>query len=102
MRGLETISTTRRNGRGPDSSLKRLWVFVWIRVYTVAALWIVTHFGWTFEGSVIDDRWVAQAIGERRYWELLRKILDSPQFQIQWYAQGNFSETLLELQLHGM
>ena len=43
MRGLETISTTRRNGRGPDSSLKRLWVFVWIHVYTVAALWTVTH-----------------------------------------------------------
>ena len=43
MCGLETISTTRQNGRGPDSSLKRLWVFVWIHVYTVAALWTVTH-----------------------------------------------------------
>jgi len=27
MRGLETISTPRRNGRGPESSLKRLWIF---------------------------------------------------------------------------
>ena len=44
MRGLETISTTRRNGRGPDSSPKRLWVFVWIHVYTVAALWAVTQY----------------------------------------------------------
>ena len=44
MRGFETISTTRWNGRGPDSSLERLWVFVWIHVYTVAALWTVTHF----------------------------------------------------------
>ena len=35
MRGLETISTTRRNGRGPDSSLKRLSIFVWTRVYTL-------------------------------------------------------------------
>ena len=26
--GLETISVARRNGRGPDSSLKRLRVFV--------------------------------------------------------------------------
>ena len=43
MRGLETVSTTRRNGRGPDSSLKRQWVFVWIHVHTVAALWTVTH-----------------------------------------------------------
>ena len=43
MGGLKTISMTRRNGRGPDSSLKRLWVSVWIHVYTVVALWIVTH-----------------------------------------------------------
>ena len=43
MRGLETVSTTRRNGRGPDSSLKRQWVFVWIHVHTVAALWTVTQ-----------------------------------------------------------
>ena len=28
MRGLETIFRTRRNGRGPDSSLKRLSIFV--------------------------------------------------------------------------
>jgi len=28
MRGLEIISTPRRNGRGPDSSLKRLSIFV--------------------------------------------------------------------------
>ena len=27
MRGLETISTPRRNSRDPDSSLKRLWIF---------------------------------------------------------------------------
>ena len=35
MRGLETISMTRRNGRGPDSSLKRLSIFVytWIKPY---------------------------------------------------------------------
>ena len=33
MKGLETIFASRRNGRGPDSSLKRLWIFVWIRVY---------------------------------------------------------------------
>ena len=45
MRGLETISTTRRNGRGPDGSLKRLWVFVWIHAYTVVALWTVTQCG---------------------------------------------------------
>ena len=54
MGGLKTISMTRRNGRGPDSSLKRLWVFIWIHVYTVAALWIVTHYlgdcGWV-EGN---------------------------------------------------
>ena len=43
MRGLETISTTRRNGQGPDSSLKRRWVFVWIHVCTVAASWTVTQ-----------------------------------------------------------
>ena len=43
MRSLETISTTRRNGRGPDSSLKRQWVFVWTHVYMVAALWTVTQ-----------------------------------------------------------
>ena len=28
MRGLETIAMTRRDGRGPDSSLKRLRVFI--------------------------------------------------------------------------
>ena len=28
MRGLKTISMPRRNGRGPDSYLKRLWIFV--------------------------------------------------------------------------
>jgi len=28
LRSLETISTPRHNGRGPDSSLKRLWIFV--------------------------------------------------------------------------
>ena len=28
MTGLETISVSRRNGRGPDSSLKRRWIFV--------------------------------------------------------------------------
>ena len=28
MRGLETISMARRNGRGPGSYLKRVWVFV--------------------------------------------------------------------------
>jgi len=28
MRGLETKSTSRRNGRGPDSFLKRLSIFV--------------------------------------------------------------------------
>jgi hypothetical protein len=27
-RGFEVISVLRRNGRGPDSSLKRVWVFV--------------------------------------------------------------------------
>ena len=32
MRGLETISTTRRDGRGPDSSLKRHWMFVYTRI----------------------------------------------------------------------
>ena len=35
MRGLETISMARRNGRGPGSCLKRVWVFVQTRVYTV-------------------------------------------------------------------
>ena len=28
MRGLEPISATRPNGRGPDSSLIREWIFV--------------------------------------------------------------------------
>ena len=28
VRGLETISTPRRNGRGPDSPLKRLLIFI--------------------------------------------------------------------------
>ena len=28
MRGLETISTTRQSGRGPDSSLIRAWIFM--------------------------------------------------------------------------
>ena len=33
MRSLETIiSASQRNGRGPDSSLKRLWIFVRSRV----------------------------------------------------------------------
>jgi hypothetical protein len=31
MRGLETIFTTRRNGRGPDSSLVRAYIFVCAR-----------------------------------------------------------------------
>ena len=35
MCGLETISTTQWNGQGPDSSLKWLWAFIWIDVYTV-------------------------------------------------------------------
>jgi hypothetical protein len=35
MRGLETISMARRSGRGPGSCLKRVWVFVLTRVYTV-------------------------------------------------------------------
>ena len=35
MCGLETISTTRCNGRGPDGSLKMVWAFVQTRVYTV-------------------------------------------------------------------
>ena len=44
MRGLETLwlSTTRRNGRGPDSSLKRFSIFVWTRVYT----------SWSYHGHV--------------------------------------------------
>jgi hypothetical protein len=29
MRGLETISAAQHNGRGPDSSLKRHWIFVY-------------------------------------------------------------------------
>jgi hypothetical protein len=29
MRGLETISAAQHNGRGPDSSLKRYWIFVY-------------------------------------------------------------------------
>ena len=28
MRDLETIFAARHDGRGPDSSLKRLWIFV--------------------------------------------------------------------------
>ena len=32
MRGLETISAARHNGRGPDSSLKRRWIFVYTRI----------------------------------------------------------------------
>ena len=32
MRGLETISAARHNGRGPDSSLKRHWIFVYTRI----------------------------------------------------------------------
>jgi hypothetical protein len=32
---LGTISTSQHNGRGPDSYLKRLWIFVWMRVYMV-------------------------------------------------------------------
>jgi hypothetical protein len=35
IRGLGTISTSRHNGQGPDSFLKRLWIFVWMRVYMV-------------------------------------------------------------------
>ena len=38
MRGLETISAPRRNGRGPDSSLKTQRIFVWIHVYSVTSL----------------------------------------------------------------
>ena len=41
MRGLETISTTRHNGRGPDSSLKRQKLD--IRLYTDITLWTVIH-----------------------------------------------------------
>ena len=35
MRGLETISMTRWDGRGPDSSLRRLWILVQVQVYRV-------------------------------------------------------------------
>ena len=35
IRSLETIPTTRCNGWGPDSSLKRLWIFVEMQVYTM-------------------------------------------------------------------
>jgi hypothetical protein len=29
IHGLETISVAQHNGRGPDSSLKRYWIFVY-------------------------------------------------------------------------
>jgi hypothetical protein len=32
MRGLETISAAQHNGRGPDSSHKRHWIFVYTRI----------------------------------------------------------------------
>ena len=32
MRGLETISAAQHNGRGPDSSLKKHWIFVYTRI----------------------------------------------------------------------
>jgi hypothetical protein len=32
MRGLEAISAAQHNGRGPDSSLKRHWIFVYTRI----------------------------------------------------------------------
>ena len=38
MRGLETISMARRNGQGPDSSLKRLLIFVESCVLTKCTL----------------------------------------------------------------
>ena len=31
-RDLETVFSARHNGRGPDSSFKRILIFVWIRV----------------------------------------------------------------------
>ena len=43
MRDLETISVTRRNGRGPDSSIKRL------SSVHVVALWTVSDFPWLLE-----------------------------------------------------
>ena len=45
MRSLETIfGTPRRNGQGPDSSLKRLLIFIWTRVQNRVALGIVTQY----------------------------------------------------------
>ena len=32
MRGLETIFTARHDGRGPDSSLKMWWIFVYSEI----------------------------------------------------------------------
>ena len=43
MRGLWTISVSRHNGRGPDSSLKREFIFVWNRVQRRLLLGTVTH-----------------------------------------------------------
>ena len=34
-RSLETVSTARCNGQGPDSSPKGVWMFVWVCVYAV-------------------------------------------------------------------
>ena len=35
MRGLETIFVPQYNGRGPDSLLIKVLIFIWVRVYTV-------------------------------------------------------------------
>ena len=44
MRGLETRSTTRFNGRAPDSSLMCMdSIFIWIRMYTLQILRTVTQ-----------------------------------------------------------
>jgi len=32
---FERIGRSQCNGRCPDNSLKKLWIFVWIRVYTM-------------------------------------------------------------------
>ena len=63
MRGLETISATRRNGQGPNSTFPYNGsMFIWIHLYTLYVLQKVTQYAnslsifFTSESGVLGRR----------------------------------------------
>ena len=73
MCGLETISTTQWNGQGPDSSLKWLWAFIWIDVYTVEQVVVYStlpqeYSTLTFGGEVVAGGGGVEERSEVMYW----------------------------------